>query len=116
MIPSINGKNCKPQNQDLFGYNPNKSGNPNIGKTHAQQEEQPGAMKVPSRFIKYLVLTYYSTPASSRPGSISSSTSRCEGTTLGPEDVGAKDGVSAKVTLLRAPTDEDAPVVFTVSI
>jgi hypothetical protein len=73
-------------------------------------------MKVPSRFVKYLVLTYRSTPASSRLGSISSSTSRCEGTALGPEYVGAKDGVSAKVTLLRAPVDEDAPVVFTVSI
>jgi hypothetical protein len=109
-------KNCKPQNQDLFGYNPNKSGYPDIGNTYAQQEEQPGAMKVPSRFIKYLVLTYRSTSSSSRPGSISLSTSRCEGTSLGREDVGATDGVSAKVTLLRAPADEDVPVVLTVSI
>jgi hypothetical protein len=116
MIPCNQWKNCKPQNQDLFGYNPNKSGYPNIGNTHAQQEKQPGVMKVPSRFIKYLVLTYRSTPASSRPGSIYSSTSRCEGTALGPEDVGATDGVSAKVTLLRAPADEDAPAVLTVSI
>jgi hypothetical protein len=66
--------------------------------------------------MKYLILTYRSTPASSRPGSISSSTSICEGTALGPEDVGAKDGVSAKVTLLCAPADEDGPVVFMVSI
>jgi hypothetical protein len=73
-------------------------------------------MKVPSRFIKYLVLMYRSTPASSRPGSISSSTSRCEGTALGPEDVGATDGVSVKVTVLRAPADEDTPVVLTVFI
>jgi hypothetical protein len=116
MIPCNQWKNCRPQNQDPFGYNPNKSGYPNIGNTHAQQEEQPGAMKVPSRFIKYLVLTYRSTPTSSRPGSISSSTSRCEGTALGPEDVGTTDGVSAKVTLLRALADEDAPVVLTVSI
>jgi hypothetical protein len=72
-------------------------------------------MKVPSRFIKYLVLTYRSTPASRR-GSISFSTSRCERTALGPEDVGATDGVSAKVTLLRAPADEDAPIVLTVSV
>jgi hypothetical protein len=73
-------------------------------------------MKVPSRFIKFLVLTYRSIPASSRPGSISSSTSRCEGTALGPEDVGAMDGVSAKVTILRALADEDVPVILTVSI
>jgi hypothetical protein len=79
----------------FFGYNPNKSGYPNIGNTHAQQEEEPGAMKVCSRFIKYLVLTYRSTPPSSRPGSTSSSTSRCEGTALGLEDEGATDGVSA---------------------
>jgi hypothetical protein len=92
---------------ETMGYNRNKSGNPNIGKTHAQQE-QPGAMKVPSRFLKYLVLTYRSTPATSRPGSISSSSCRCRCTTLGPEDVGAKDGVSAKVlkVKIRQPSHE----------
>jgi hypothetical protein len=89
------GKTANRRTKIFFGYNPNKSGYPNIGNTHAQQEEQPGAMKVRSRFIKYLVLTYRSTPASSRPGSTSSSTSRCEGTALGPEDEGATDGVSA---------------------
>jgi hypothetical protein len=73
-------------------------------------------MKVPRRFIKYLVLKYRSTPSSSRLGSISSSTSRCEGTALGPEDVGSTDGLLAKVTLLRAPADEDALIVLTVSI
>jgi hypothetical protein len=59
---------------------------------------------------------YRSTPASSRPCWPSSSSRRCRHTSLGLEDVGAKEGVSAKLTLLRVSADEDAHVVFTVSI
>jgi hypothetical protein len=58
---TLGEKTANRRTKIFFGYNPNKSGYPNIGNTHAQQEEQPGAMKVRSRFIKYLVLMYRST-------------------------------------------------------